>query len=174
MSGRKTVKRSSGSSRSSSRSRSNPIRSKLVAGITKEMILHNTPWGNIEGLTEENVAKYGFQEALKRHKRMTAKKMHRYPNWYQMIENNRPEESLRRLRLELSPKEGYDSHKNAAHHMTKGEKAKFYKEKGQREGEKEKLQFAKWKKYNPEGTFSEFISLRAIRKFLDKAEKGNA
>ena len=166
MSGRKTLKRSS---RSRSRSRNN-IRSKLVAGITKGMIVENPAWGNIEGLTEENVNKYGFQEALKRHKRMTAKKMHRYPNWFQMIDKNRPEESIRRLRLELSPQETYASHKNASHHMTKGEKAKFYKEKGQREGEKEKRQFAKWKKYNPEGTFNEFTSLRAIRKFLDKAE----
>jgi hypothetical protein len=133
-------------------------------------------WGNVEGLTEENVAKLGFNAALKKHKRMTAKKMHRYPDWIEKINENAKkgitlEESIRRLRLDLSPEEKFVSHKNVPHHMTKGQKAQFYKEKAQRESDKEKKQFAEWKKFNPDKNMTEFLSLRAIRKFLDKVEQ---
>lgn len=147
------------------------------------MIVGNAPekklqWGNVEGLTEENVAKVGFNAALKKHLRITAKKTHRYPNWIEMIEENSKrginlEDSLRRLRHNLSPKNKHSTHKNIQHHMTKGQKAQFYKEKAQREAEKEKIQYAAWKKYNPGKNMSEFLSLRAIRKFLDKVESKN-
>jgi hypothetical protein len=189
MSGRKTLKKStsrSNSNRSSNNRSSNnrSIRRKLLTGITKGMIIGNAPekslkWGNVEGLTEENVAKVGFNAALKKHLRITAKKTHRYPNWIEMIEENAKkginlEDSLRRLRHNLSPKNKYTTHKNIQHHMTKGQKAQFYKEKAQREAEKEKIQFAEWKKYNPGKNMSEFLSLRAIRRFLDKVEAKNA
>jgi hypothetical protein len=189
MSGKKTLKKSNArgrSSRSSSRSsssRSSNIRRKLLTGITKGMIVGNAPekklqWGNVEGLTEENVAKVGFNAALKKHLRITAKKTHRYPNWIEMIDENAKrginlEDSLRRLRRNLSPKNKHSTHKNIQHHMTKGQKAQFYKEKAQREAEKEKIQYAEWKKYNPGKNMSEFLSLRAIRKFLDKVESKN-
>ena len=186
MSGRKTMKRSSSSSssssrrsRSRSRSRSrNNLRSKLLVGITKGIVqgnAHGIKWGDVADLTEENVTKLGFEAAMKKQKRLTAKKMHRYPDWVERVEANikkgmTPEESIRRVRLELSPNETLVSHKNANVHMTKAQKREFYKGKALREAAKEAQQFANWAKYNPEKNMSEFTSLRAIRKFLDKAE----
>ena len=180
-----TLKRTKSRSQSKSRSR-NGIRSKVVTGITKGMILGNTrglKWGNIEGLTEENVEKYGFNVALKRHMNATAKglgkttekKNHRYPDWAAQIKANMNkgmtlEDSIRRLRLEHSPNEKYASHKNLPTHLTKAQKRIFYKEKAEKETVKEKTQFVEWKKHNPAGTMEEFLSFRAIRKFLDKAE----
>jgi len=166
------------SSSSSSGSRNNTLRAKLLVGITKGMVQGNThgiKWGDVADLTEENVAKLGFETALKKHKRLTAKKMHRYPDLVERIEANikkgmTPDESIRRIRMEISPNETIASHKNAGVHMTKAQKREFYKEKAMREAAKEARQFANWAKYNPDRNISEFKTLRAIRKLLDKAE----
>jgi hypothetical protein len=117
----------------------------------------------------------GFTKAMNRHKRMTAKKMHRYPNWFEQMEENSKKglslnESVRRLRQERSPTPMYRTHKNVPHHMTKAEKGKFYKEKAENETQKEKAQFLAWKRSNPDGKWEDFLSLRAVRKYLDKIE----
>ena len=168
MSGRKTMRSSS--------SRSRTMRSKFVTGITEGMIRGNThgiKWGDVEGLSEERVKKLGFNAALKEHKRMTALEG-RYPDWIKMIKANAEKSiplntTLRRLRANLSPEEKrLTSHKNVEGHMTKRQKRNFYKTKAVTEAQKEEKQFAEWKKHNPNRNISEFLSLRAIRKFLNK------